>query len=375
MTRFTLLFLLVCSQLVAQTTQTIELPVAPDRPAPVKQPAKALVIDEDPPTQTKKTSELAEPQPEKIQLPPIGEASVQLQIFLDQKHFGPGIIDGKPGQFTRLAIGNYNTSLGREKNDPRILDEVKAKVPVTYATAIVPSTVQDYIDSSLPYKRSQQAERKAMHYRSVGEFMAERYHTTEDLLIELNSKKAVWGAKAGSVLKVPNIEPFLIENLKRGRSHKIEEKLSARHVIVDTNIKQVLIYELLLPGETEAQGAIKAATPHLIASFPITPGKVQFIPKGFWNLKNSIELIEWRYDQQMLDTGVRSKTALSIPPGPNNPIGVVWNGLTKSGIGIHGTDNPRTIGRARSAGCIRLSNWDAARFPTLVRPGAVVVIR
>ncbi|MBT44705.1 MAG: hypothetical protein CL922_04630 [Deltaproteobacteria bacterium] len=54
---------------------------------------------------------------------------------------------------------------------------------------------------------------------------------------------------------------------------------------------------------------------------------------------------------------------------------MLWSGLTKSGIGIHGTASPRTIGRSLSAGCIRLANWDAARFPTLVRPGAKVVIR
>lgn len=346
--------------------------------ASAKVPAKVLVIEENP-SSSPSVEVLAKEDLmlDEVQLPARGEPSVKLQIFLDQKYFGPGIIDGKPGQFTKLAIANYNTSLGRKKNDTLILEEAKSGVTVTYATAIVPLSVQDYIDTTLPYNRPGQATRKAMHYRSVGEFMAERYHTSEDLLLELNSKKAVWGAKAGSVLKVPNIEPFLIEKLKRGRSHKKEEVLSARHVIVDTQIKQVLIYELKLPEDTKVRGvvSIKPAKPHLIASFPITPGKTKFIPKGFWNLKNSYELIEWRYDQQMLDTGVRGKESLAIPPGPNNPIGVVWNGLTKSGIGIHGTNNPQTIGRARSSGCIRLANWDAVRFPTLVRPGAVVVIQ
>lgn len=354
---------------------TLNVPVIPSS---VDAPARAVEVLEEPVSSGTQVEPPKPVEPSAVVLPAkSSEAAVQLQIFLDQKHFGPGIIDGKPGQFTKLAIANYNTSRGRELNDPRVLEEAKVHVPVTYATAIVPSTVKDYIDTSLPYKRSQQAERKAMHYRSVGEFMAERYHTSEDLLIGLNSKKAVWGAQAGSVLKVPNIEPFLIENLKRGRSYKYDEELSARHVVVDTNIKQVLIYELKLPEETQVQGVvtIKPAKPHLIASFPITPGKTQFIPKGFWNLKNSYELIEWRYDQQMLDTGVRGKESMAIPPGPNNPIGVVWNGLTKSGIGIHGTNNPQTIGRARSAGCIRLANWDAVRFPTLARPGAVVVIQ
>ncbi|NWK54921.1 L,D-transpeptidase [Verrucomicrobiaceae bacterium N1E253] len=382
MIRTTLFTIFLSSSLFAQAVPLVPATPTPgstETTNPAKTPAKAVVIEEDPAaSSSSKTDKASRTLSDSgITLPPKGEASVKLQIYLDQQHFGPGIIDGKPGTFTQKAIANYNLSKGREQTDTRVLKEAEEKVSVTYATAIVPSTVNDYVDTSLPYKRSLQAQRKAMHYRSIGEFMAERYHTSEDLLVELNSKKAVWGAQPGSVLKVPNIEPFLIENLKRGRSHKTTEELSARHVIVDTQIKQVLIYKLQLPNE-QSNGdtvTVKAAQPKLIASFPITPGKTQFIPKGFWNLKNSYELIEWRYDQQMLDTGVRSKTGLAIPPGPNNPIGVVWNGLTKSGIGIHGTDNPRTIGRARSAGCIRLANWDAARFPNLVRPGAVVVIR
>jgi hypothetical protein len=310
-----------------------------------------------------------------IVLPPRGsENAMRLQVFLDQKLFGPGVIDGKPGHFTKLAIQNYNRSLGRPLNDSRVLEEAKLQVPSVFATAIVPSFVMDYVDPSLPYKRAEQAKRKAMAYRSVGEYMAERYHMAEDFLIELNGAAAVNAAKAGSALKVMNVEPFLIENLKEGKGNKKDPILSARHVVVDTEIKQVLIYELVVP-ERNADGTTMIAKPKLIASFPITPGKVKFIPKGFWNLKNSIELPVWRYDQQLLDTGVRGKNSLSIPAGPNNPVGVIWNGLTKSGIGLHGTNNPVTIGRARSAGCIRMANWDAIRFPTLVRPGAVVVVR
>lgn len=320
-------------------------------------------------------------------LPETGEEVIRLQIFLDEKHFGPGFIDGKAGTFTRLAIENYNASLGREADDLRLLAECQQEVTQVYATAVVPEFVRDFVDSSLPIEKALQAERKAMSYRSVAEFMAERYHTSEDLLVELNGSAAVWGAKPKNVLQVPNVEPFKIEDLARGRSHVKDQNLSARHVVVDTTARQVYIYQLLMPEVQEQnpetsllddQGPtvkLNLARPRLVASFPITPGQIQFIPRGFWNLKNCVELPTWRYDQLLLDTGVRGTEALTIPPGPNNPVGVIWNGLTKSGIGIHGTDHPRTIGRTTSAGCIRLSNWDAVRFPNLVRPGAVVVVK
>ena len=324
-----------------------------------------------------------------IAIPETGAEAVRLQIFLDQKHFGPGFIDGKVGMFTQLAIENYNTSLGRDISDRRVIAESIREVPELYASAIIPSFVGDFVDPSLPQEKPLQAEKTFMPYRSVAEFMAERYHTSEDLLVELNGMEAVWRAKPRDVLRVPNIEPFKIERLTRGRSHKSDENLSARHVVIDTTIRQVYIYQLVLPEVEGGQSApekenaeaanqaikVKAAKPEMVASFPITPGQIQFIPKGFWNLKNCVELPEWRYDKLLLETGVRGSEYLTIPPGPNNPVGVIWNGLTKSGIGIHGTNHPRTIGRTRSSGCIRLSNWDAAKLPELVRPGAVVMVK
>ncbi len=327
-----------------------------------------------------KHREKAEKEKGVVTIPKDRDGAVRLQIFLDQKHFGPGFIDGKPGMFTRRAIENYNVSLGRKKDDMRVIEESVKGVSHPYATAIIPSIVDEYVDPTLPRKRSLQAERKFMSYRSVAEFMAERYHTSEDLLIALNGASVVRNAKKRTALKVPNIEPFRIETLKVGRSHKKDERLSARHVVVDTGMKQVYIYELKVEKSSEKHEGnspvkLTVVKPVLIASFPITPGKTRFIPKGFWNLKNSVELPEWRYDKKLLETGVRGKEYLTIPPGPNNPVGIIWNGLTKSGIGLHGTNNPRTIGRARSAGCIRLSNWDAARIPNLVRPGAVVVVK
>ena len=68
------------------------------------------------------------------------------------------------------------------------------------------------------------------------------------------------------------------------------------------------------------------------------------------------------------------KTYYNLPPGPNNLVGVLWMGLNKPGIGIHGTNNPETIGRAASHGCIRLANWDAARVKDLVSVGNTVLI-
>lgn len=61
-----------------------------------------------------------------------------------------------------------------------------------------------------------------------------------------------------------------------------------------------------------------------------------------------------------------------IGPGPQNPIGTRWIGLNQKGYGIHGTDQPSSIGYAKSHGCIRLRNADIERLFERVRPGDVV---
>ncbi|HTV05739.1 MAG TPA: L,D-transpeptidase [Acidobacteriaceae bacterium] len=63
-----------------------------------------------------------------------------------------------------------------------------------------------------------------------------------------------------------------------------------------------------------------------------------------------------------------------IPPGPENPVGNRWMGLSVSGYGIHGTNIPRSIGRAASHGCIRMGRRDLERLFAQVRVGDTVEI-
>ena len=316
---------------------------------------------------------------------PTGEDAVRLQIFLDQSNFGPGVIDGKPGRFTILAVQSWNETRGNRPDDMRpVMADARREVSHVFARATVPKGATKWVNSSLSHSKAAQAKSKRMSYRSIAEFMAERYHTDVEFILELNGSKDTWRAKVGSSLIVPNVKPFLIENVS-GKLFKEDPALSERHAVVDTKMNQVRIFEAAPAALViEEEGDLVSDQPvlvkpranqALVASFPITPGKPQFIHYGVWTLKNSVELPVWRYDQSLLTTGKRSNDYLNIPPGPNSPVGIIWNGLSKSGIGLHGTSDPETIGRARSAGCIRLANWDAIRIPTLIRPGATVEVR
>ena len=62
------------------------------------------------------------------------------------------------------------------------------------------------------------------------------------------------------------------------------------------------------------------------------------------------------------------------PPGPNNPVGASWIGLTLPTYGIHGTPFPEQIGRAESHGCFRLANWNAIKLRSMCEVGTSVVI-
>ncbi len=61
-----------------------------------------------------------------------------------------------------------------------------------------------------------------------------------------------------------------------------------------------------------------------------------------------------------------------VGPGRNNPLGTRWLGLSAKGYGIHGTNVPRSVGRAASHGCIRLRNQDIEELFEIVRVGDVV---
>lgn len=63
-----------------------------------------------------------------------------------------------------------------------------------------------------------------------------------------------------------------------------------------------------------------------------------------------------------------------VPPGPANPLGTRWLGLNVKGYGIHGTNQPKSIGRAASHGCIRLRNEDMEDLFRLVQAGDAVEI-
>ncbi|MEY2498648.1 MAG: hypothetical protein QOD12_2204 [Verrucomicrobiota bacterium] len=284
------------------------------------------------------------------------ETSVKLQIFLDNSDFGPGKIDGRMGEFFRKALVHYKRAHGMAETgavDSWLFDQV----PETYTNFTIPPEALNFVGPTAS-KPSEQSKLKGLKYGSLLELIAERYHSAEDFVKKLNPGLNMENLKPGDTVKVPNVLPFKIEDLHEGFAQP-NPAFANRRLYVDTKERFLLIYD----GK------------QLVAEFPITPGSTTLpAPLGLWKILGIATLPVFRHDEGVLQHGVKSDQFYDLPPGPNNPVGILWMGLNKPHVGIHGTNNPETIGRAASHGCIRTANWDAARVKELVSVGNSVSI-
>ncbi len=284
------------------------------------------------------------------------ETATRLQIFLDNADFGPGKIDGRMGEFFRKALISYKHAHAMPKTgavDSWLLDQV----PATFTDYTIKGDDLKFV-GTLPSEKVEQAKLKFLPYTSLLEFVAERFHSAETYIQKLNPGKNWEKMQAGEVVKVPNVLPFEIERIIEGKVPK-NPKFAGRKIFVDTKEHLLEVFE----------------NDHLVCVFPITPGSTALpAPVGTWKIVGIATWPWFRYDEGMLNYGVRTDQYYNLPPGPNNLVGVLWMGLSKPGIGIHGTNNPETIGRAASHGCIRLANWDAGRIKDLISEGNTVII-
>jgi lipoprotein-anchoring transpeptidase ErfK/SrfK len=357
--------------------------------------------------------------PPKSGSPADREAATRLQVFLDRAEFAPGKIDGHYGEFTLKALQLYRQAHNQKlpevaegaqapregapakrsedgkgkketaKSSPDKVPDVSGLDLASIGEAFVDYTVTEADLQSIgevPEKVAAQAKLKSLSYRSAAEAIAEKFHTDVDFLAELNPGKTK-EIKAGDTLKVPNVEPFdlaAVKSLKpgneitssaanevdeeaepkkgKGKADKKEEPATpvTTSVKVDTQTNMLAVYE----GEK------------LLAAYPVTIGSAQTeSPVGEWKVRGVAKLPNFRYDEAMLKHGERSGDFHLLPPGPNNPVGVIWIQLNKKGIGLHGTSDPDAIGRSASHGCVRLANWDVVRLAAKVKAGAAVSIR
>lgn len=78
--------------------------------------------------------------------------------------------------------------------------------------------------------------------------------------------------------------------------------------------------------------------------------------------------------RMLTSTPVGNYVIINKAPNPGGPFGTLWMSLSKEHYGIHGTNNPSSIGKAVSKGCIRMYNKDVEELASIVPIGTAVFI-
>lgn len=279
------------------------------------------------------------------------------QVLLDRQHFSPGQIDGRPGAnlFHALAAAQVARQLPVSRHPDcdawRALGGDESGTSVAEYT-ITTEDVKGPFEAKIPAQIAQEAKLPSLAYRSPLERLSEKFHSSPRLLVELNPG---FHATAGTTIKVPAVEPF-------DPTAKPDRAAASDLAIV----------------VSREESALRAVAPDGTLAFfaPVTTGSAHDpLPIGDWKVTGVRWYPPFHYNPKLFWDANPTDTSATIKPGPNNPVGVVWIDLNLPHYGLHGTPEPGAVGRAASHGCVRLTNWDAARVAALVKPGTPVQFR
>lgn len=306
-------------------------------------------------------------------LPAIDITVLHAQVILDHLGFSPGVLDGQRGQSLTAALKGFQTARGLktsgELDTPTLtaLRVYRAMRPIRQLRLTAEGLAGPYVNP-LPRDPAEQAKLPGLGYRSPLEKLAEMFHTTPDVLIALNSPQT--RLTPGVLVNFPNALPG-----SRAYDAKPPEEWRRTLSMLNVDAQQPEGAKIVVDKSDQVLRVYDKAG-GLVAQFPATMGSTHDpLPIGTWKIQGASYNPKFHYNPELFwDAKSTAKDAM-LPPGPNGPVGVIWLDLSKPHYGIHGTPAPETIGRAESHGCIRLSNWDAARLSLMVKPGTPAIFQ
>ena len=281
---------------------------------------------------------------------PSGEQSplvFKLQALLDRTHVSPGVLDGYWGENVEKAVAAFEKMKGMEADgrlDAKVWEALggNSAEPILVDYEITKDDVNGpFVDIPESWRKMAKMDRLA--YTSPAELLAEKFHMDIEVFKAINAD-ADFG-KAGTTIVVAAVR-------------EAEPSAQVTRIEADRKTAQVRAYD---------------SDDKLVAAYPATVGSEENpSPSGTVEVKGIAMSPTYLYQPDENFQVGDIKEQLQLPPGPNNPVGSVWIGLSKDGYGIHGTPEPADIDKEASHGCVRLTNWDAEELAHLVEVGATV---
>jgi lipoprotein-anchoring transpeptidase ErfK/SrfK len=307
-----------------------------------------------------------------------------LQVALDRAGFSPGEIDGAPGTNTDRAMAAFKAAKGATD-----LGDVYTNPVATY-TISAEDAAGPFVQT--PEDMMEKAKLPVLGYSSILELLGERFHASPKLLQRLNPTATF---THGETIVVPNVEPFVLPASKSAEKADVGAKgakpsnpanaAPTGGELPPQDRQQAPAKEPAVPAggpftvtvtERTKTLQVQNASGEVVFHAPVTVGSQNDpLPIGEWKVNGVSRNPVFNYNPKLFWDADPAHAKAKIPPGPNNPVGVVWIDLSKEHYGIHGTPEPSRIGYSESHGCIRLTNWDAMRVAALVGPGTKVTLR